>query len=87
MITPSTQEINMRTTEGLTDEQIEDRACQELDCRNWAARGVIYCERCLHGSPSPMPKAIADRKITLEDAAGMRRAAMSDALSVDLEAR
>lgn len=53
-------------TEGLTDEYIQEHACAQHGCTYWAARGVIYCERHLHGAPSPMPLKVAARKLELE---------------------
>jgi hypothetical protein len=53
-------------TEGLTDEYIEEHACSTFGCGNWAAPGIIYCEKCMHGGPNRMSKAVAQRKFDLE---------------------
>jgi hypothetical protein len=54
------------TTEGLSDEYIQERACAQPGCVNWAEQGVIYCVTHVHGAPRPMPEAIAKRKLELE---------------------
>lgn len=42
-----------RPKRALTDAErdILERICESPQCWNRTARGYIYCERCLHGSP------------------------------------
>lgn len=56
----------MKTTEGYDDDYIQERACQERGCGNWAESGVIYCNYHLHGGSRAMPTAVAVRKRELE---------------------
>ena len=52
--------------ERVREKFINDHACQQKGCCNWASSGYIYCAIHLHGSPSPMDAGTAKHKLALE---------------------